>query len=582
MIAAALFYYQFHSAKNRLLTRIRRLRQPKYLVGAIVAALYFYSYVFRGFRRAGAGGVPWLLAPEHRGLAEPAAALLLLVMLLLAWVLPHSRAALTFSEAEIAFLFPAPVGRRTLLHFKLLKSQAAILLSSLFMTLLGRGVGGGNFLMRALDWWALLSVFNLHLLGSSFAVTLLMDRGISNWKRRLLFLGGAVGLAAALVLWARQSIPPPPLLGADALERLSRYAQEVFQLAPVAAVLFPFRLVIAPFFAASFPQFLLAFAPALAIIGLHYWWVMRCNVAFEEASVELSRTMADRIAAVRAGPWQTPGRPAKAARAPFKLRPGGSPVMALLWKNLVSAGRLVTGRMWVLALWLIVVTGSIWQGQASRHINVGATVGFLALTFTVISLFSGPQLLRNDLRQDLPAADVLKMFPMPGWQIVLGEILAPAAMLAGVQWLLLAVAVVFSPAVFGHYAVTLGVRMGFGLAAAIVLPFIDLIAMLIPNASVLFFPAWFQLGKEAPRGFETTGQQLILMFGQVLVLALSLIPAAGVFAVIVIGGSYVLAPSLSAVLASVAAAVILALEAALGLKLLGAVFERFDLSSEIL
>ena len=171
---------------------------------------------------------------------------------------------------------------------------------------------------------------------------------------------------------------------------------------------------------------------------------------------------------------------------------------------------------------------------------------------------------------------------MPGWQIVLGEILAPAAMLAGVQWLLLAVAVVFSPAVFGHYAVTLGVRMGFGLAAAIVLPFIDLIAMLIPNASVLFFPAWFQLGKEAPRGFETTGQQLILMFGQVLVLALSLIPAAGVFAVIVIGGSYVLAPSLSAVLASVAAAVILALEAALGLKLLGAVFERFDLSSEIL
>ena len=46
--------------------------------------------------------------------------------------------------------------------------------------------------------------------------------------------------------------------------------------------------------------------------------------------------------------------------------------------------------------------------------------------------------------------------------------------------------------------------------------------MLIPNAAVLFFPAWFQLGKDGPRGFETTGQQLILMFGQLLVLALSL------------------------------------------------------------
>ena len=56
-----------------------------------------------------------------------------------------------------------------------------------------------------------------------------------------------------------------------------------------------------------------------------------------------------------------------------------------------------------------------------------------------MSLFWGPQMLRNDLRQDLPATDVLKMFPMPGWQVVLGEVLAPAAILAGAQWLLLLV-----------------------------------------------------------------------------------------------------------------------------------------------
>ena len=68
----------------------------------------------------------------------------------------------------------------------------------------------------------------------------------------------------------------------------------------------------------------------------------------------------------------------------------------------------------------------------------GEGLGFVGLLLPVMmlamSLFSGPQLLRNDLRQDLPAADVLKMFPMPGWQIVLGEVLAPAAMLAGVSY----------------------------------------------------------------------------------------------------------------------------------------------------
>jgi hypothetical protein len=41
MIAGALFYYQFHSWRNRLLARIRRLRQPKYLAGAIVGGRYF-------------------------------------------------------------------------------------------------------------------------------------------------------------------------------------------------------------------------------------------------------------------------------------------------------------------------------------------------------------------------------------------------------------------------------------------------------------------------------------------------------------------------------------------------------------
>ncbi len=113
MIAGALFYCQFHSLQNRLLTRIKRLRRPKYLVGAIVGALYFYGYVFRAFLpgRRGAGAVP-AISPAHHELAQSISALVLLVMVLLAWVLPHSRAALAFSEAEVAFLFPAPIGRR--------------------------------------------------------------------------------------------------------------------------------------------------------------------------------------------------------------------------------------------------------------------------------------------------------------------------------------------------------------------------------------------------------------------------------------------------------------------------------------
>src|SRR5271157_4813186 len=337
MIAGALFYYQRHWWLNRLLTRIRRLRQPKYLFGAIVGGLYFYWYIFRALGRGGRG-VP--ISPEHQDMAQAIAALVLLVMVLLAWIVPHSRAALSFTEAEVAFLFPAPIGRRTLIHFKLLKSQAVILFSAIFMTLIGRSWGGGNPVIRALGWWVVFAALNLHSLGSSFARTMLMDRGLSNWLRRILVLGAVGLMVAGIILWLHHSMPlPPPMAGGTKdISWLSGYANAILHSGPLPYVLFPFRLVVAPCFAANAGQFLIALGPALAVMGLLYWWVIRSNVAFEEASVELSRKTAERMTAIRSGNWQAARKPKTAGRSPFQLRPTGLPAVALFWKNLISAG----------------------------------------------------------------------------------------------------------------------------------------------------------------------------------------------------------------------------------------------------
>src|SRR6202044_906822 len=110
---------------------------------------------------------------------------------------------------------------------------------------------------------------------------------------------------------------------------------------------------------------------------------------------------------------------------------------------------------------------------------------------------------------DLKSSDILKLLPMPGWQIVLGEVLAPAAMLASVQWVLLAYALVFCPGEVEGHVIPMSLRLGIALGAAMVLPFIDLLAIVTPNAFVLFFPAWIQTGRDAPRGFETMGQRLV-------------------------------------------------------------------------
>ena len=206
---SALFYLQYHSIKNRTVMRVKRLKQPKYLLGAVVGGLYFYWYFFRTLFGTSTRGRPLALlaSPDNQALFESIGALILLTILLLAWIIPHQRAALTFTEAEVAFLFPAPISRRTLIHFKLLRSQIAILFTTLLLTLVTNRLGGHAWI-RGAGAWLILSTVNLHLLGSSFALTRLLDRGISTWQRRLGILALVLGLIGVVVVWGRQTCRP--------------------------------------------------------------------------------------------------------------------------------------------------------------------------------------------------------------------------------------------------------------------------------------------------------------------------------------------------------------------------------------
>ena len=143
-MTSALIYLQFQSARNRLLTRVKRLKKPKYLVGLIVGGLYFYFYFFRFLFRGGkrsAEVASALSSPEALFGLELLGAVVLFILVVAAWIFPRERAALTFTEAEVAFLFPAPISRRALIHFKLLRSQLRILFTTVLMTLLTNRFG---------------------------------------------------------------------------------------------------------------------------------------------------------------------------------------------------------------------------------------------------------------------------------------------------------------------------------------------------------------------------------------------------------------------------------------------------------
>src|ERR1019366_8959384 len=138
--------------QNLLQSRLRRLKQPKYLFGAIVGAAYFWFFVFRRMF--------FVPAAATHG-APPALPLMVIAVPIIvvgakrvieAWIAPDDKPGLAFTEAEVAFHFPAPLTRRMLVHYKLLGTQFTILLSSvLFALLASRWVTlGGNFLSHAI------------------------------------------------------------------------------------------------------------------------------------------------------------------------------------------------------------------------------------------------------------------------------------------------------------------------------------------------------------------------------------------------------------------------------------------------
>src|ERR1019366_8193273 len=135
----ALVYLRLTSLQNLLQSRLRRLKQPKYLFGAIVGAAYFWFFVFRRMI-VGPAGARRGAAPKLQALPLMFIAVPIFVLgakrVIEAWIAPDNKPGLAFTEAEVAFLFPAPMTRRMLVNYKLLGTQFTILLSSVLFALL--------------------------------------------------------------------------------------------------------------------------------------------------------------------------------------------------------------------------------------------------------------------------------------------------------------------------------------------------------------------------------------------------------------------------------------------------------------
>lgn len=567
--AQALLYLYQRTLINRLRAQAARLRSPRYISAVLLGAFYLWWALFRNTRVEG-NPLPGLLeSPIVLALAS----VLLLVSSARWWLFGSDRGALAFSPPEVAFLFPAPITRRGLVHAKLLRLQVAILVNTLIFTVIFRGDAASIVSwQRALGLWMLFSTLALHRLGASIVRASALEHGGAGRRRSLLPLALFGTLLGAVVYGLLSALPALQLAAADGLRATLGAVATALQAPVPSAALWPVRALLAPVLGAGMAAWGGAALWAALILLVHYAWVVRLDRSFEESAIEATQRSAERLQRFRTSQMgQARSRKGKLARVPA-LSLTGRPEVAIAWKNVAAALRGGSWRTQLVAFVVGLAVLAVATRSASEDAGdafVGVTIGWGAML-----LFIGPLWMRFDLRLDLPRLAMLKTMPLEGWRIVTAEIAAVTILHSITVWSLMTVPLVMflqDPQLLADSGGTIPMVV----AIAVGVPAFNALMFTIHNGTALLFPAWVRLGTEA-RGFETMGQNLLTTGATTLVAAVALVFPVGAAALVLWltndwGGWSVL-------LATVLASGVVLLELWPVLHWLGTVFERTDVN----
>lgn len=512
---------QLRIARNRLRRQIARLRSPRYAIALVIGIAYFYFIFFSRALDDGDGGPATvgidLSAPESQVLFAMGLAALSLWW----WVRGGYESALAFTPAEVHFLFTAPLRRRHLIQFKLLRRQLPLVFSAFLFSLIFSRTPL-PFALRFVSLWLLISTIQLHQLGASLVRVGAEQRG--GRRSRLLPIVIAVGYFVALFASVGDVLPEIRAAGnpAQAIDRMLHALS-----APLpSALLLPFEIALGPTVARTVQAWLLALPGALVLLVLHYVWLLRTDASFEEAAAEAGAKQAARVAAVRAGrlaPVSATARKVATRRSWVPLAPHGPPAVALAWKNVVTFVRGLRGTSVAVFGGVLVVLFALIAAASGSVARAADILVIMSAAYSALFIALGPLTVRNDLRSDLPKIEVLKTLPLRGRDLVAAEIAASTVTLAALQVLLLLFALALAP--LGERSSGFVPELYALVCVAIVaLPAINALMLSLHNGFALLFPAWSRLGADQPGGAEFMGQFIVTALGSVMAFAVALLP----------------------------------------------------------
>jgi ABC-2 type transport system permease protein len=561
-------YFIGRTVRNRAMRQTRRMQSPRYAIAALVGMLYFFFIFAMPSADAGTMGGTWIRAGRVAG------PLLLGLLAAWWWLWGGHRFGLMLTPAETHLLLPAPLTRVQLVRFKIMQAQPALLFSAVFGTLVTRGTGL-PWPLRLLSLWLLLATLHQHQIGASLVHAAAHDHGRRGLRRNAVPLA-LFGIAFMTLMWS--------LFGAvtdiRASGSLSDAAARVIALLEEPGphiVLAPFRLLLAPTLATSAGAWLLPFATGCVVLLAHYVWVIRTDAAFEESAAAEGHRREVITTAVRSGGFSRVqfaqrDRSKKVAQPWLPLRSTGRSAYAIFWKNMLYAQRSIgTGRSVIGIVIMVAVIVSL-SSSGSDTGDMLRFVGVILLSIAGALTLFGPFAVRNDLRTDLKHVDQLRTYPVRSRDLVAAEVAAATVTVSVPQLVLLAAAIAIFAAIGVLGAGTAVLLAG---TAVLVLPLVNALAVLIQNVLALLYPSWIRLGEQGGGGMEMVGQNMIVMIGTALLLAVCAIPP--ILAGALVGAPLAMLIGELAVLAGVAAAVLAAAtEVVLLVHWLGGLYDRTD------
>jgi hypothetical protein len=446
-----------------------------------------------------------------------------------------------FTASEAAFLFPAPISRKQLLTYSLVKSVLGMSAVSFLFALFS----SPGFALVIPRWMAIaLTLLFLQLLTMNVAFIrhILQEKIRAQVRQAVSVLVGIVVLVA--LFQATKQLGDGDL---QSIWKAFRYSTAATW------VLAPFQVFVRALSAEDWVSFL-PYAGILLLIDLVLLQIAyRMDALSLEASLAISEKMTAKIKMMQAKGVAGAFGPSNSsvARRRFPQLPFWGGIGPVVWQRMTTTFRVSNRLLWLLA-GVVAVAGSVVYFVGKNDKSNGMIAPIMGMGAMAYSSFLLSLMIQNEIER----VGYMKSLPIRSVAIVIGDWIGFPILLSIIQSLFITGVACFYPTVAPWLLA----------GAALTLP-LNLLLFGIDKLVFYIYPT--RMAKGAPGDFQNAGKQMVFMALKMLMLG------GGVLIVVLaaLPGALALHSPLVAVLS---AAVVLGIECVALVPLLVIAFDRFD------